>query len=272
MARARVQNNIARQWRGGVKIRLHWPALPKAADDGASPSRRPEHVVGLRAHAHEGRTLGDLLQLRRADISHHRAHAAHDLAERIFDGTAIGGLDALALGGAVTGDAAEMFLHRGFRRHAVERHADGRSISIALFVADFPLAFVVTGEHAAEHDEIGAGAVSLGAVAGNGATAVRADLSPEAMRGIGAFDDRRKLWIADARHPPGRADRAGPDADLDDVRARQDQRFGHIAGHDVASHHDRLRIFVAHALDRFEEFFRIAVGDVEAEKTHLRPL
>ena len=78
--------------------------------------------------------------------------------------------------------------------------------------------------------------------------------------------------IADAGHPPRRADRAGADADLDNVRPGQDQRFRHVAGHDIAGHDDGVGVIVAHALHRLEEFFRIAVGDVEADEPDRRRL
>ena len=218
----------ARQHGGVAAVRLARSGLAHPA----------EHVVGLRGHAHEGGALRDLLEVGRADIGHHRAHAAHDLAHRAVDRAAVGRLDRLALGGAIMGDAARMLLHRRLRRHAVERHADRHLLAVALLVADFAVAFVVAGEHAAQHDEIGARAVRLGDVARHGAAAVGADLALEPVRGVGAFDDRRELRIADPGHPPGGADRARADADLDDVGAGEDQRFRHVAGDDVAGHDD----------------------------------
>ena len=93
----------------------------------------------------------------------------------------------------------------------------------------------------------------------------------EAMGGVGAFDDRGKLRIADPGHPPRRADRARADADLDDVGAGQDQRFRHVAGHNVPGHDDRLGMVVAHAPHDFEELLGVAVGDVEADETDPAP-
>src|SRR5690348_13245768 len=90
-----------------------WPGLPDA-------SLAAENVVGLRRDADESGALRHLFELRCADIGHHRAHAAEDLAHRIFDRTAIGRLDRLAFGRSITGDAAGVLVHRRFRRHAVE--------------------------------------------------------------------------------------------------------------------------------------------------------
>jgi len=70
--RRRVHNKqIAQQWRGRCKIRLRWPALWRPRRKTASPSRRPRTVVGLRATRARRSYAWDLLQLRRADISHH---------------------------------------------------------------------------------------------------------------------------------------------------------------------------------------------------------
>src|ERR1700727_2251627 len=101
-----------------------------------------------------------------------------------------------------------MLLHPGLRRHAVESHADRHFFAIALLVVDFAVAFVVSGEPPADHDEIGARPIGLGDVAGDRATTVGADLAFEPVRRVGAFDDRRKLWVADAGHAPGGANRA----------------------------------------------------------------
>ena len=46
----------------------------------------------------------------------------------------------------------------------------------------------------------------------------------------------------------------------------------HVAGDDIAGHYTGVRIVVAHALDRFEEFLRIAIGDVEADEADRRRL
>jgi len=76
-----------------------------------------------------------------------------------------------------------MLLHGCRRRHAVEEF----ELSI---VADNDLAarLVVTGQHAAQHDEVGAGSEGLSHVARTRAAAVRDDVAAEAMGRVGALE------------------------------------------------------------------------------------
>jgi len=94
------------------------------------------------------------------------------------------------------------------------------------------------------------------------------DVATEAVRGVGALDHRRQLRIADTGQVARRAHRAGPDADLDEVGAGQDQFLGHLAGDDVAGHDDELRMAAAQAGDEGDEVLVIAVGDVDAHELH----
>ena len=65
-------------------------------------------------------------------------------------------------------------------------------------------------------------------------TAVADDVPVEAVRGVGALEERGQLRVPDTRLPTGRADAARPDADLHDVRAAEEELLGHLGGHDVA--------------------------------------
>ena len=60
-----------------------------------------------------------------------------------------------------------MFLHGRGRRHAVEQLE-----LLAVALDDFAPGLVVAGQHAAQHDEIGAGSERLGHVSGASAAAV----------------------------------------------------------------------------------------------------
>ncbi len=90
------------------------------------------------------------------------------------------------------------------------------------------------------------------------------------MRRVGALDHRGELRVADARLHPGRADRAGADADLHDVRPRQEEFLDHLAGDHVARDDGLLRKSVARPLHEFDEALRIAVRDVDADELQLR--
>ena len=148
----------------------------------------------------------------------------------------------------------------------------GDLLAVPILIDDVAVAFVMAGEHAAQHDEIGAGAEGLGDVAGTGAAAVGADLTFKPVRGVGAFDDGGELGIADAGHPPRGADRARADADLDDVGASDDQRLGHVPGDDVAGHDHRLGMVIAHPFHGLQELLGVTVGDVQADHPDARGL
>jgi hypothetical protein len=86
----------------------------------------------------------------------------------------------------------------------------------------------------------------------------------KAVRRVGALDDRRELRIADAGHLARRAHRPRPDTHLHDVRAREDQLLGHLAGDDVASHDDEVRVPLANLRDQADKALGVAVGHVDA--------
>ncbi len=116
-------------------------------------------------------------------------------------------------------------------------------------------------------DEIGPGAERLDDVTGRAAAAVGADVSLVAVGRVGAFDDRRKLRIAHAGHPPRRADAARPDADFHDVGPALDQQFLHHLRRGHVSGHDRRRgAQLADVLHSIDEELRVAVGGVDADQ------
>jgi hypothetical protein len=124
---------------------------------------------------------------------------------------------------------------------------------------------VVAREHPAEHHEIRSAAERFGDVPGRGATTVGADAPIEAVRRVRALDDGRELRITDTGHAASGADRAGPDADFDDVRARKNQLLGHFTGDHVACHDRELRVLFPKVFDEPDESFGVAVGDVDAD-------
>ena len=92
--------------------------------------------------------------------------------------------------------------------------------------------------------------------------------NPVPDRHLGDVEDGRDLRHADAGDDAGGADRAGPDAGLQAVRAGVDQRLGGLAGGDVAGDQldVELRLDPPHHLD---DRARVAVGGVDDEHVDL---
>ncbi len=80
-----------------------------------------------------------------------------------------------------------------------------------------------------------------------------------------AFNDGGELGITDAGHLASGANRTRADADFNDISARQDQFFRHVAGDDVAGHDGKVREFFSDFGDEIDENLRVAVGDVDTE-------
>ena len=169
--------------------------------------------------------------------------------------------DYFALGSAVFGNAAGIHFHRQIAAHAVKL-----AVGFAVFMHDLAARFIVSGEHATEHDEVRSATERFGYVAGYSAAAVAADEAAEAVCGVGAFDDGGELRIADASHLARGADAAGTDAYFDDVGAGEDQRFGDVSGDDVSGHDRGLGISLAKAFDEVDESFGVAIGHINAHE------
>ena len=79
-----------------------------------------------------------------------------------------------------------------------------------------------------------------------------------------------ELRHADARDDARGADRARPDADLDRVRARIDQRLGAVGGGDIAGHDLGIIGFALDARDRLEHALGMAVRGVDHDDVAFR--
>ena len=86
------------------------------------------------------------------------------------------------------------------------------------------------GEPGADHHLGRAGGQGERDVARVAHSPVGPDVLAVAAGRLDALDDGAELRPADAGHHPGRAHRAGPDADLDDVRARLDEVVHAVGG------------------------------------------
>ena len=122
-----------------------------------------------------------------------------------------------------------MLLHGGLRRHPVKQLE-----LLPILLDDLAVALVVPREHRPGHDEVGAAAESLGYVPGARAATVGDDVAAEAVGGVSAFEHGRQLGVADAGLQARGADGARADAHLDQVGARENKLFDHLAGDDVA--------------------------------------
>ena len=60
-------------------------------------------------------------------------------------------------------------------------------------------------------------------------------VAPKAMRSISALDDRRKLRIADSRFYAGGANRSRSNANLDNVRTRENEFLNDFTGDYITS-------------------------------------
>ena len=88
-------------------------------------------------------------------------------------------------------------------------------------------------QHTAQHHEIRAAAERFCDIARHGATAIADNHTAQTMRGIGAFNHRRKLRIAHAGFHTRGTYGARTNPDFYNIRAGENQLFTHFTGHHV---------------------------------------
>src|SRR4029078_11967622 len=98
--------------------------------------------------------------------------------------------------------------------------------------------------------------------------AVGANVAFEPVRGVSAFDDCRKLRIANAGDLARRAHRPRSAPDFDAVGHGEDQLFRHFARYDIAGHDHEVRMPFADLLDEAHEALRVTIGDIDAHIAH----
>src|SRR6266851_5936830 len=220
--------------------------------------RAPENLVRLLRNAYERSSLRQLAQTPRSNVGACRAHAAQYLLRSCVDRTPTGHEYLFTLGRAVLCHASRVFLHRAPAAHSVEA-----LVLLAIALDDVARAFVVAGEHPAQHHEVGTAAECFRDIAWRRAAAVGTDVAFEPVRSIRTFNNRGELRVANAGHLARGAYRSRTDTHFDDVRAREDQLFGHLAGNDVTGHDDQVRIALASLCDQAHEALGIAIGHVD---------
>ena len=94
---------------------------------------------------------------------------------------------------------------------------------------------------------------------------------PTALAGrAGAVEHGRELRPSDAGHHAGRAHRARPDADLDDVGPSRDELSRAVLGHHVAGHHGDLRLQRAHGVQGVDHALLVSVRGVDDQYVDAR--
>src|SRR5882757_558989 len=123
-------------------------------------------------------------------------------------------------------------LHRAQRAHAPIR-----LVLLAIDEDQLAGALLAAGQQPAEHHRVRTGHDGLRDVTGILHAAVGDHRHTERRTRAGGRQDRRDLRHPDPGDHPGRTDRAGPDADLDRVRAGLGQRPRALVGGDIAADH-----------------------------------
>src|SRR5690606_39075292 len=232
----------------------------------APPGARDPDEARLRAH------LGDAAA---PGIAHRRAKPADQLVDDRDDAALVrhAALDALR-------DELLQLLARVLEiavgravplRHRAERaHAAIGLVRAALIELDVAGRFLGAGEQAADHRRVRAGRDRLRDVAGVANAAVRDERHVRPLERGRDLGDRRDLRHADPGDDPRRADRARPDADLDGIGTRLDQRAGRFAGHDIAGNQLQVGIRALDLADTLEHTARMPVRGVDDDDVDAR--
>ena len=178
--------------------------------------------------------------MRGAGVGAGRAHPGADLVDEVLDAGAVRvevhprRRDALLVE-ALAGPVVRRVRAGAVRHRAGRGHPEGHLVGTAVGVDEqVARRLVGAGEPGPDHHRRGAGGERERHVARVAYSPVGPDV-PAELPGRGrALEHRGELRPADAGHHPGRAHRARPDADLDDVGARLDQLAHALGGHDVA--------------------------------------
>ena len=203
-----------------------------AATDG--PRRSPPPIARRR------RSLMQLRQSRGADVGARAAHARGDVVDQVLDTATVGvqphprprnALLEQRLAGAV-----ERGVGGGTRDHRpLGRHAVTLLVRLVLAVAHQVTGRLVgAGEPRPDHHVRRPGGQRQRYVTRMADPAVGPYVAAEFPCRSCTFEYGGELRAADTGHHPGGAHRAGPDADLDDVRAGAQQVPGALRRHDVA--------------------------------------
>src|SRR5689334_24582813 len=230
----------------------------------AHARRRDPHEMWLGAHVRNRRA---------ANVTHRGAQTTGQLMHDVAQRSAIWHASFDAFRNELVGVAfvvLEITILRAFLHRAERTHATIALVRAALIKLHFAGRFFGAGEHAADQHAVRAGGERLGDVAGIADAAVGDESDVAVFQCLAHHADGRDLRHADAGDHARRADRAGTDADLDRIRARIDERFRGIAGHDIAGDDRHVRKSLARPAHAFDHAARMTVRGIDDEHIDAR--
>ncbi len=216
--------------------------------------------------AHELRVFVERRDIAAARVTHRRAQPAYDLVHDIRHRALIRHLPFDAFRHElerVFHFGLEIAIGRAARHRADGAHAAITFVAAALIEEHFAGAFLGAREQRAHHRNIGAGRNRFRKIARIADAAIGDDRHARVARGGDRVHHRRQLRHANTGHDPRGTDGARPDADLDRIRARIDQRLRAVGGRHIAGRHLRVIAFALDARHRFEHAFGMAVRGID---------
>src|SRR5471030_2557533 len=136
-----------------------------------------------------------------------------------------------------------MTLHGRLGTHAVKQHE-----LLAVLFDHGTFTFIMSSQHATEHDKVSTATKGLSNVTRDGTTAIAHDLPAKTMRGIRTFNDSRKLRVTHAGFDARSTYGPRPDTDFHDISPGENQLLHHLTGDNVASTDDFIRTGFSYAL------------------------
>ncbi len=164
----------------------------------------------------------------------------------------------------------EIAIGRAARHRAHRAHSAIGFEGAALVDEGLARRFLGAGEQRADHDGGGTGRERLGDVARCAQAAIANNRHTLLLRFLGRVHDRGELRHADASDDARGTDRARPDADLEAIRARTDQRLGCFRGGNIAGDHLHRIRQALHPVDRLGDVAVVAVRGVDYDQVAFR--
>ena len=153
-----------------------------------------------------------------------------------------------------------MFFHGSIRTHSVE---------CDLSVFDVTATFIVSSQHATQHDKVSTSTKGLGHISWTGTSTIGDDMTTHAVCRISTLDDGRQLRVANTGLYASGAHTAGTYAYFDYVCPTQYQLLCHVGSDHVAGDDHMLGKGLSHQFNKITEMLTIAVGHIYADELDL---